>query len=97
MIQKHWQRCEAPICMDLRCYDDQPNWKQEVLWYPGEKVCHKSPYNHVQKVQNKINKFLNKGLLRFPERYFTFEMLSRKKKVMSGIKGGNPEEKIWER
>lgn len=97
MNLKHWQICEAPICMDFSCYVDQPNWKKEVLWYPGELVCKLAPYNHVQKIQNRINKLFDKKLLKFPERYFTYEMLSRKKVIKPGILGGNPDVMTWEK
>jgi len=44
--------CNAPICQD----DPNPNYKYEVIWYPGEKVCKKFPYEKFQKVQIEVNK-----------------------------------------
>lgn len=93
--QKHWQLCEAPICMDERCYVDQPNWKKEVLWYPGELFCKKRPWTKFQKRQNQINKWMAKGLLKWTDRYFTVESLLSRSKLMRGIKGGDPEAKTW--
>lgn len=76
--------------MDLSCYKDSPNWKREVLWYPGEATCGMSPFNHVQKIQKKINRFFAKGILKYTGRYFTYEMLDKVKSVYKGIKGRDP-------
>jgi hypothetical protein len=43
----HHLDCEAPLCQS----DPNQNWKHEVLWYPGERVCQKAPYQKFQKKQ----------------------------------------------
>ena len=53
---KHKENCEAPIC---QC-DKNP----DTVWWSGEPVCLKSPYNEVQKRQKRINKELENGRLK---------------------------------
>ena len=57
---QHNLNCEAAICQG----DPNPNYRQEVSWYPGEKVCLKSPYEKFQKKQLDINKWVAKGKFR---------------------------------
>jgi hypothetical protein len=57
---KHFLLCEAPICQD----DQNPNYKMEVIWYAGEKVCLMSPYQKFQKKQIDINKCVKKGIFK---------------------------------
>lgn len=52
MTTKHSALCEAPICAN----DPNPNFMDEVIWHPSEKVCLFSPLTKWQKKQNKINK-----------------------------------------
>ena len=47
-MTKHSENCEAPICFD----DPKPNH----VWWAGEPICNKRPYNEVQKRQTRINK-----------------------------------------
>ena len=79
---KHTENCEAPICAE----DDT-----ESIWYPGEKVCGKTPFKPFQKRQAKINRWHEKGLFRFPFGYWTRESLEKSKFVMKGSKGRNPD------
>ena len=98
MKKLHWQLCEAPICADESCYKDQPKWKKEVLWYPGERVCQRRPFTKWQKRQAKINRWHEKGLFKHGDsRYFTVEMLTDREKVMRGTKGGNPDARQYDR
>ncbi|MDO8659600.1 MAG: hypothetical protein Q7K54_03275 [Candidatus Parcubacteria bacterium] len=57
MENKHYLICNAPICQD----DPNPNYKDEVIWRPGEKVCLKGPYQAFQKKQIEINKLVAVG------------------------------------
>ncbi len=57
MSEKHYLVCNAPICQD----DLNPNYKDEVLWYAGEKICKKFPYTEFQNKQIEINKLVAKG------------------------------------
>jgi hypothetical protein len=84
---KHWETCEAPICAG----DSNPNYKKEVVWYPGEVVCGKSPYQSFQRKQAKINRFVAKGEFKHPDRYFTAEMLEKRTVIRKGLKGVNPD------
>ena len=86
-IEEHWRKCEGPICKD----DPTPDWKKNVIWYPGESLCQKGPYFKWQKTQGKINRLLKKEKLKYPKTCYTAEMLERKQIVGSGIKGMNPE------
>ena len=98
MIHKHYLECEAPICADERAYKDNPNWKEDVIWYPGEPFCGKMPYTSWQRKQVKINRLFDKGLLKHGDRYyFNANMLAKMKAVRRGIKGRNPDRKTWER
>ena len=54
---KHNLICEAPICR----LDPNPNYKNEVIWYAGEKICMKAPYEKFQIKQLEINKEVAKG------------------------------------
>ena len=54
---KHYLECEAPICIG----DPESNYKNEVLWYAGEPVCQKTPYQKFQKKQIDVNKWVAKG------------------------------------
>lgn len=67
MEYKHYENCEASICQD----DNNPNWKNETIWYPGEKVCTKSPHMKFQKKQLAINKEVEKGTFRNIEEPYT--------------------------
>lgn len=56
----HYLLCEAPIC----CDDKNPKYKTEVIWYAGEKICTKGPYQKFQKKQIEINKCVTKGIFK---------------------------------
>jgi len=86
----HWEVCEAPICQDERGYYD-PDWKKNVIWYPGEPVCQKTPLTLWQKRQKLTNRWLANGEFKYKdEYYFTVEMLMRGKHLKKGRRGGNP-------
>lgn len=57
MKNEHYLSCEVPICQG----DPNPNYRNEVLWYPGEKVCQKGPYMKFQRKQLDINRWVTKG------------------------------------
>jgi len=74
MGNKHYLSCEAPICAG----DPNPNYKKEVLWYPGEKICQKTPYQKFQKKQIDINYWLKQGKFKNLEKYYTVNDLETK-------------------
>jgi len=82
----HLETCEAPICAG----DQNKNYKKEVLWYPGEKVCGKIPFQKFQKKQALMNRYLIAGKFKHVGRFWTAEMLEKRNQVMKA-KGGNPE------
>ena len=90
----HWENCLAPICFESIEQDGQ----SDVIWFLGEPLCLKNdlsaPTKYVQKVQRRINKLMLKGRFKYPDRAFTFEMLSKIKKVTVATKGLNPERPI---
>lgn len=57
---KHYLECNAPICQD----SIEPDFKNETIWYAGEEVCQKSPYQKFQKKQIDINKGVKAGTFR---------------------------------
>ena len=67
MGNNHYLICEAPICRN----DPNPNYKKEVLWYPGEKVCTKGPYQKFQKKQLDINGWVKKGKFKNMDEEYT--------------------------
>lgn len=97
---RHYLKCEAPICADLQAYDPKhnpghENWKEDVIWYPGEIVCRKPPYTKWQRRQLTINKWHEQGLFKRPELYWNVNMLMNRTKIMKGSRGGNPEVKSY--
>jgi len=56
MKPEHYLVCRAPICVR----DPNPNYKEEALWYPGERVCKIAPYQKFQNKQIEINKLVKK-------------------------------------
>lgn len=86
-MEEHWRKCEGAICKD----DPTPDWKKNVVWYPGEPLCQKGPYSRWQKNQSKINRYLKKGRLTHPRTCYTAEMLERRNRVNVGVRGMNPE------
>lgn len=61
-ITRHELNCSAPICVK----DSNLNYKNEVVWYPGEAICKVRPYCKFQNKQIKLNKQLKKGILKNP-------------------------------
>lgn len=57
---KHYLECEAPICKESA----ESNYKHELVWYAGEKICQKTPYEKFQKKQLAINKEVKSGKFR---------------------------------
>ena len=53
----HHLNCEAAICSG----DPNPNFKNEVVWYPGERICKRKPFQRFQRRQVEINKLVAKG------------------------------------
>jgi hypothetical protein len=49
--------CPAAICND----DPNPNYKNEVVWLPGEPICKRTPLEKYQIIQNRINEGFKKG------------------------------------
>lgn len=86
-MSKHWEICEAPICAG----DPNPNYKEEVIWYPGEEVCKKAPYQLFQKRQIKINKWLTRGEFKYPGFCFTANELETGTRITKGTRGVDPE------
>lgn len=60
MADKHYLTCPAAVCQK----DENSNWKNEILWFPGEAICKKAPYQQFQKKQAQINKLVSKGKFR---------------------------------
>ncbi len=63
----HLLLCEAPICAD----DQNPNFKNEISWLPGEKVCTRMPYEKFQKKQLEINKLVKEKKFKNMDRGYT--------------------------
>ena len=74
MENKHHLTCKAPICAG----DPNPNYKKEVLWYPGEKVCSKTPYQKFQKKQIDINYWVKQGKFKNVDQTYTANDLETK-------------------
>lgn len=68
---RHYLICEAPICND----DRNQNYKKEIIWYPGEKICMRKPYEKFQRVQIEINDLVRKGKFRNIDKPYTAEDL----------------------
>ncbi len=84
---QHNLECEAPICAG----DPNPDYKKEVVWFPGELICGKTPYKLFQRRQAKINRYVAKSEFKYPEMYFTAELLEKGARITKGTKGANPE------
>ncbi len=67
MTDKHSLICSAPICQD----DLNPNFKEEIGWYPGEAVCLKAPYQAFQEKQLDINKGVKNGTFKHMDKMYT--------------------------
>lgn len=70
-MTNHFDYCSAPLCVD----DKNPNYKKEVIWYPGELICLKKPYQKFQRVQIEINDLVNKGRFKNIDKPYTAEDL----------------------
>ena len=78
-MNKHdYGACASNIC------ETDPE-KHLEPWFPDEEVCGSRPFKHWQKVQHRIHKLYLKG--KFPDQYYTFDMLSKKYSVHIGITG----------
>ena len=64
---KHYLRCEAPICNG----DPKSDYKNRVLWCPGEIICKRTPYEKFQKKQKDINRWVEKGKFKNVNKYYT--------------------------
>ena len=80
---KHWDTCDAPICQDSM----ESDFKENVIWYPGEEVCYKKPYKLFQKVQVKIIALIKDCSEEEIEKMgcFTASMLEKIERVKRGI------------
>ena len=83
---EHAMICEAAICAG----DTNPNFKKEIIWYPGEPVCQKRPYQKFQKKQALINRYYARDKFKYSGYYWTAEMLDNRVRVMNA-KGKSPE------
>lgn len=70
-MNKHYLVCEASICND----DRNPDYKKEVIWYPGELICTRKPYKKFQRVQIEINNLVKKGRFKNADKPYTAEDL----------------------
>ena len=86
-MSAHTDYCEAPICSA----DDNPNYKTDVLWYPGEGICGQSPIQKFQRMQRRINRKAAKGLFKHTDTFFTAASLAKLSRVNNGTKGKNPD------
>ena len=71
---QHHLICEAAICQG----DSNLNYKNEVWWYPGEKVCKKGPYLNFQQKQSDINRWVIQGKFRNIDQAYTANDLETK-------------------
>ena len=84
----HIKKCPAPLCMSCK----KQGWKEDFVWYPGEKICDRKPYTGIQKKQKKINELVKKGDFVHTDRYFTAEMLEDRDKISRLTRGASPSE-----
>ena len=87
----HWEHCDAPICADEGAYDCNPDWKNEVIWYPGEAVCERKPYTEWQRRQAQINRWFKQGIFKHAGNYFTVTKLLKGDVVTPGKVGFDPD------
>lgn len=64
---KHYLICEAPICND----DPTIDYKDGVIWVPGELICKKGPYQKFQKKQVEINRCVAKRKFKNVDKTYT--------------------------
>lgn len=69
----------------------EDDWEEELVWYPGEKICDKYPKTDVQKKQKKINNLVKKDEFIHTERYFTAAMLEDRDEITKRTRGAKPE------
>ena len=74
MKPEHYLVCEAAICAG----DPNRTFKEEVLWYPGERVCKLAPYQKFQDKQIEINKLVKKEKFRHLYTSYTANELETK-------------------
>lgn len=79
-------KCDGVICVA----DQSKEWKNKVIWYPGERECTSQPFNKWQKMQRKINKRVKAGTFKYMGLYFTAHDLEKLSRVMNGTKGKDP-------
>lgn len=63
--------CDAPIC----ALDKNPNFKKELVWYVGEKVCTHLPLTKFQKKQINFNNLLKIGKIKNSKKVYNAKML----------------------
>ena len=74
MKNRHFEYCSAAFCQD----DKNPNSRNEVPWYAGEKVCRKKPFQKFQKKQIEINKLFKKDKFKNVDKPYTANDLETK-------------------
>ncbi len=67
MQNKHYLFCNAPICKD----DPNPDYKNEVIWIPGENICGQKLYEKFQRKQVQINREIRLGIFRNLDEAYT--------------------------
>jgi hypothetical protein len=67
MKYNHSENCTAAICAG----DTNKDYKKEIVWCAGEKVCNRKPFLKFQKKQLDINKEIKKGTFRNIDKAYT--------------------------
>ena len=67
MHHEHYLTCNAPICQA----DPNPNYKEEVIWYPSEQICKKAPFEKFQVKQIEINELLRESRFQNMDHVYT--------------------------
>jgi len=90
--KSHFKDCSAALCKDMTKQE-----MEEVIWYPGEKICIGQPYTHFQKEQQRINRWHAKGARKYSGCNLTFTAaeltkmrLERYQKWLSRNKSASP-------
>jgi len=71
MEKYHHLNCEAPICNG----DPDPIYRYRVLWYPGELICKRKPYEKFQIKQLEINRLVKKNKFKNMDSCYTADEL----------------------
>lgn len=74
MKYNHYEYCNAAICAG----DPNLDYKENVVWYAGEEVCQKKPFQKFQRKQSVINQEVKKGTFRNLTESYTADELEHK-------------------